>query len=117
MRDGLRFHDGAPVTTADVVASLRRWMAIDAMAKKVAAVTVALTPLDDRTFDWTVSQPVPSLVETLAAAPSHFAIIARAKDISEPGKPMLSTIGSGPFRFNADLRVSGARVVYDRNPD
>ena len=41
----------------------------------------------------------------------------RAKDIPEPGKPMLSTIGSGPFRFNTELRVSGARVVYDRNPD
>ena len=117
LREGLRFHDSSLVTTADVIASLRRWMTIDAMAKKAAAVTVAMTPLDDATFDWTLSQPVPSLVEILAAAPSHFAIIVRAKDIPEPGKPMLSTIGSGPFRFNADLRVSGARVVYDRNPD
>ena len=60
---------------------------------------------------------MPSLIEVLAAAPSHFAIIARAKDIPEPGKPMTSVVGSGPFRFNTDLRVSGARVVYDRNPD
>jgi ABC-type transport system substrate-binding protein len=27
LRDGLRFHDGQAVTTADVVTSLRRWMA------------------------------------------------------------------------------------------
>lgn len=30
LRDGLRFHDGQAVTTADVIPSLRRWMGIDA---------------------------------------------------------------------------------------
>lgn len=117
LREGLKFHDGSPVTTADVIPSLRRWMAIDAMAKKAAAVTVAMTPLDDGTFDWTLSQPVPGLLDTLAAAPSHFAVVMRAKDVPEPGKPAASVIGSGPFRFNTELRLSGARVVYDRNPD
>ena len=92
-------------------------MTIDTAAKKVAAVTKAMTAVDDKTFEWTLSQPVPALVEVLAAAPSHFALIARAKDIPEPGKPMTSVIGSGPFRFNTALRVSGARVVYDRNTD
>ena len=117
LRDGLKFHDGSPVTTADVIPSLQRWMTIDAMAKKAAAVTVAMTPLDEKTFDWTLSQPVPGLLDILAAAPSHFAIIMRAKDVPEPGKPATSVIGSGPFRFNTELRLSGARVVYDRNPD
>src|SRR4051812_15611726 len=89
LRDGLKFHDGSPVTTTDVIASLRRWTTIDAMAKKVAAVTTAMSVVDEKTFEWTLSQPVPGLIETLAAAPSHFAIIVRAKDIPEPGKPML----------------------------
>ena len=117
LRDGLKFHDGSPVTTADVIASLRRWMTIDAMARKAAVVTTAMTAIDDKTFEWTLSQPVPGLLDTLAAAPSHFAVIMRAKDIPEPGKPATSVIGSGPFKFNTELRVSGARVVYDRNPD
>ena len=117
LRDGLRFHDGSPVTTTDVIASLKRWMTIDATAKKVAATTTAMTPVDDKTFDWTLSAPQPGLIETLAAAPSHFAIVMRAADIPEPGKPATSVIGSGPFKFNTDLRVSGARVVYDKNTD
>lgn len=116
LRDGLKFHDGSPVTTADVIASLRRWMTIDAMAKKVAAVTTGMTAVDGKTFEWTLSEPQPGLLDTLAAAPSHFAIVMRAKDIPEPGKPATSVIGSGPFKFNTALRVSGARVVYDRNP-
>ena len=117
LRDGLKFHDGSPVTTADVIASLRRWMTIDAMARKVAAVTTAMNAVDDKTFEWTLSAPVPALLDTLAAAPSHFAIIMRAQDIPEPGKAATSVIGSGPFKFNTALRVSGARVVYDRNTD
>ena len=117
LRDGLKFHDGSPVTTTDVIASLKRWMTIDTAAKKVAAVTTAMAAVDDKTFTWTLSQPVPALIEVLAAAPSHFALIARAADIPPPGKPMTSVTGSGPFRFNTALQVSGARVVYDRNPD
>lgn len=117
LRDGLKFHDGSPVTTADVIPSLQRWMTIDAMAKKVAAVTTAMKAVDDKTFEWTLSTPQPSLLDTLAAAPSHFAIIMRAQDIPPPGKPATSTIGSGPFKFNTELRISGARVVYDRNTD
>ena len=48
LRDSLKFHDGSPVTTTDVIASLRRWMTIDAMAKKIAVVTTAMTTVDDR---------------------------------------------------------------------
>jgi len=117
LRDGLKFHDGSPVTTTDVIASLRRWMTIDAMARKVGAVTTAMTVVDEKTFEWKLSAPVPGLLDTLAAAPSHFAVIMRAQDIPEPGKPATTVIGSGPFRFNTALRISGARVVYDRNPD
>jgi peptide/nickel transport system substrate-binding protein len=34
LREGLRFHDGSPVRAADAVASLRRWMARDAMGQR-----------------------------------------------------------------------------------
>src|SRR5256885_12779695 len=34
LRDGLEWHDGAPVTAEDCVASLKRWGARDAMCQK-----------------------------------------------------------------------------------
>ncbi len=45
-------------------------------------------------------------------------IIMRAQDLTgDPAKPITTAIGSGPFRFNKELRVSGALTVFDRNPD
>src|ERR1044071_8328970 len=31
LRDGLEFHDGQPVTTEDVIASLKRWATLDSL--------------------------------------------------------------------------------------
>src|SRR6476646_1047323 len=37
LRDGLEFHDGAPVTSDDVIASLKRWASRDSMGQKLVA--------------------------------------------------------------------------------
>ena len=50
LRPGLRFHDGQAVTTADVIPSLRRWMAFDGGGAKLAAATASLDPVDQNTF-------------------------------------------------------------------
>ena len=39
LRDGLKFHDGAPVTAEDCVASIKRWGARDAMGQKLMQFT------------------------------------------------------------------------------
>ena len=35
LRDGLKFHDGSPVTTKDVIASLKRWGAKDGVGQRL----------------------------------------------------------------------------------
>ena len=115
LRDGLRFHDGQPVTTADVIPSLQRWMKL--ANAPVRELTVSLAAADERTLVWQLSRPFPMMLELLAAVPSRFPAIMRARDLTDPDKPVTSGIGSGPFRWNAELRVGGARAVFDRNPD
>jgi peptide/nickel transport system substrate-binding protein len=117
LRDGLRFHDGSPVTTNDVIASMKRWMGRDQVGGKLAEVTVGLTPVDEKTFTWTLSKPFPGMLAVLAASPSRFPAVMRAKDIEDPSKQVTTSIGSGPFRFNDAEFLSGARVVYERNAD
>ena len=48
LREGLRFHDGEPVRSADVVASLKRWAARDAFGAKMATVVTEMVALNDR---------------------------------------------------------------------
>ena len=115
LRDGLRFHDGQPVTTADVIPSMRRWLAIG--GTPLADATDALTATDDKSFVWSLKRPFPMMLDALAAVPSRMPAIMRAKDLAQPDKPVTSGIGSGPFRWNAAQRVAGSRAVFERNPD
>ena len=115
LRDGLRFHDGQAVTTADVIPSMQRWMKL--ANTTVGDVTESLAAADPKTLVWKLRRPFPLLLDALAAAPSRMPAIFRAKDLAEPDKPIVTGIGSGPFRWNPALRVVGARAVFDRNPD
>jgi peptide/nickel transport system substrate-binding protein len=115
LRDGQRFHDGQPVTVADVIPSMRRWMNLT--NSPLRDITVSLAASDAKTFVWTLKKPFPMMLDALAAVPSRIPAIMREKDLDQPDKQVTSGIGSGPFRWNADLRVGGSRAVFDRNPD
>src|SRR6187399_3534103 len=47
LRPGLKFHDGTPVTSKDVVASLVRWSARDPMGLMIRGLQVELAPVDE----------------------------------------------------------------------
>ena len=46
LRDGLEFHDGQPVTSEDVLASLQRWSRRDTMGQKLASFVEKWEPVD-----------------------------------------------------------------------
>ncbi len=50
LRDGLKFHDGSPVTTKDVIASLKRWGAKDGVGQRLMGFVTKMEPVDDKTF-------------------------------------------------------------------
>ena len=117
LRDGLKFHDGQVVTTADVIPSLRRWMGRDLVGTKLLAVLASLEPVDQTTFELKLRKPYPYLLFSLASGSGQLPAIMRAKDLEgDPAKPVTTAIGSGPFRFNHAEHVSGALSVFERNP-
>src|SRR5580698_1415355 len=65
LRDGLKFHDGAPVTATDVVASLKRWAARDPLGKMLIEDTASLDAKDPRTFEFVLKQPFPLMLDVL----------------------------------------------------
>src|ERR1700756_1514429 len=51
LRDGLKWHDGAPVTAEDCVASLKRWgTSVDGMARKLMDFTAGIEAADAKTI-------------------------------------------------------------------
>ena len=70
LRPGLLFQDGSPVTTKDVIASLRRWMKLDIVGRTMAIDVKSMDAVDDSTFTITMGRPFPSSRRspTMAAA-------------------------------------------------
>jgi peptide/nickel transport system substrate-binding protein len=116
LREGLRFHNNEPVRARDAVASIRRWAARDALGQVLMTVTQELSAPDDRTIVFRLSRPFPLLFEALGkpSTPVCF-IMPESLASQDPNTPLRGDlIGSGPFRFAANERVPGARVVYTR---
>ncbi len=65
LRDGLRFHDGAPVLARDCVASIRRWASVDGFGATLMAATAELDAPDDRTIRFRLQAPFPLLPDAL----------------------------------------------------
>jgi len=115
LRDGLMFHDGTKVLARDCVASIRRWARRDAFGQTLLQSTDELSAADDRTIVFRLKSPFPQLpvalgkigVNMLPIMPERLAVTDAFKQVTE-------MVGSGPFRFLADERVSGARVAYER---
>ncbi|MGE7414312.1 ABC transporter substrate-binding protein [Methylobacterium tarhaniae] len=118
LRPGLKFHDGEPVLSKDVVASLTRWMARDPMGLMIRAVQTELVPVDDRTFRWQLKKPFPKLLLALGKnnAPCAFIMPERIAK-TDPFTQITEYVGSGPMKFARAEWVPGARAVFEKFTD
>jgi len=115
LRPGLRFHDGEPVRARDAAASIRRWGARDPLGQSLLAATDELAALDDTTLRFRLRKPFPLLFDALAkTAPPVCFVMPERFATTDPATPITQVVGSGPYRFLADERVSGVRVAYAR---
>ena len=119
LRDGLKFHDGQPVTADDCVASIRRWGARDAMGQKLMQFTKELAVVDPRTFTLTLKEPYGMVLESLGKPSSSvpFIMPKRIAEGTPPDKQISEFIGSGPFVFKKELWRPGEKVVYEKFAD
>ena len=115
LRDGLVFHDGAPVTAADAVASLERWGKRDSGGQLIFDVTESLEATDDKTITWTLASPFGPLLDIISkqSAVPPFIMPARVAATSAD-EAITEYIGSGPFIFVESAFEPGVSVVYEK---
>lgn len=125
LRPGVRFSDGAPFTSADVVFSVRA--AYDAPGSvigsgfRVGGKPLTVTAVDPQTVTVAFPQPfAPALrlLDNLAILPKHKLQAAfdakRMREAWTPSKPLTDIAGLGPFVLSE--HVAGQRLSLARNP-
>ena len=118
LRDGLKWHDGTPVTAEDCVASLQRWGKRDGMGQKLMDFTASLEATDAKTITLKLKEPYGLVLDSLGK-PSSLVPFMMPKRLAEtPGdKPIPEQIGSGPFKFVQGEFQPGVKAVYEKNKD
>ncbi len=118
LRDGLKWHDGTPVTAEDCVASLKRWGKNDGMGQKLMDYTASIEATDAKTITLKLKEPYGLVLESIGK-PSSLVPFMMPKRLAETpaGQQIPEQIGSGPFKFVKAEFQPGVKAVYEKNTD
>lgn len=109
LRDGVTWHDGTPLTAADVVYSYGRIRESSNNGWRFGTVTDVSAP-DDSTVVFTLSAPTPNLLSHIGAF-KGMGIVQQAN--VESGAITTAPIGTGPFKVQS--WTSGDSIELVRN--
>jgi len=99
LRKDVKFHNGKALTSADVVASLRRWGTTATTGKATFKTVEALEAKGPSTIEIRLKEPSGSLL-TILAHVDNAAVIYPKEVIEASGEGQLKEyVGTGPFRF------------------
>lgn len=116
LREGVKWHDGADFTSADVAYSLSSLKQNHTRGRATFANVTDIETPDDHTVILRLSNPAPYMFFALAGSespiiPKH---VYEGTDLAT-NPAMSAPIGTGPFKFKEWSR--GSHIVYERNPD
>jgi peptide/nickel transport system substrate-binding protein len=122
LRPGVRFHDGTPFTSEDIIFSIKRGTSSTSDFKSAVSPITAVEAVDDHTVRITTAEPNPILPEQLNSIPMM------SKAWAEQHDAMLPTVyggkveyaerhanGTGPFKLVSFQ--PGVGSVLAKNPD
>ncbi|HET7341265.1 MAG TPA: ABC transporter substrate-binding protein [Methylomirabilota bacterium] len=99
LRHGVKFHNGKEMTSADVVASLKRWGRLATSGKQFFKDVEGVEAKDPYTVALYLKEPSGALFMGLAR-PNNGAVIYPKEVVDAAGdNPVKDYIGTGPYRF------------------
>jgi peptide/nickel transport system substrate-binding protein len=113
LRDGLAFHDGQKVLARDCVATIKRFGMRNPFGQALMKRVDDISAPSDTVIRFRLNKPFPLLPTALAEV--YCAIMPTRLAETDPMKQIPEAIGSGPFKFMADERIPGSRVVFAKN--
>jgi peptide/nickel transport system substrate-binding protein len=116
LRDGLEFHDGAPVTATDAVASFKRWSVRDPLGQLLMPKVKDIVVVDAKTFRVDLKEPTGLLMTAVSKPSGPIFIMPERVAKTDPFQQLTDTTGSGPFIFVKDQWKPGDKTVYVKNP-
>ncbi|CAN5174157.1 ABC transporter substrate-binding protein [soil metagenome] len=99
LRQGVPFHNGDEMTSADVLASLERWGEISGVGKLLMAATGELSAPDDYTVQFVTSRPYGTILIALCSNTQACVIYPKSVIDTAGIEPLTEYIGTGPYRF------------------
>ncbi|MDB5377592.1 MAG: transporter substrate-binding protein, partial [Rubritepida sp.] len=115
LRDGLLWHDGAPVTAADCVASLERWAPRDSQGRMLWAAKAELVALDAKSFRLTLARPFQLVLVVLGKPNATLPVMLPERLARVPVETRIrEIIGSGPFKFRPGDWRPGNYMILER---
>src|SRR6266446_4419817 len=116
LRDGLEFHDGTPVTSEDVVPSLKRWAVRLPLGQLLWTKVAEIKALDPKTFQIQLKAPTGIMLQALGQPSGNPFIMPKKVAETDPFKQIEDYTGSGPFVFVKNEWKPGDKTVYVKNP-
>ncbi|MEQ9639046.1 MAG: ABC transporter substrate-binding protein [Alphaproteobacteria bacterium] len=118
LRDGLKWHDGAPVTAKDCVASIARWGQRDGMGQILMSFLDKMEVVNEKTFTIRLKEPWAPTITALGKPNSNIPFMMPERSaMTDAHEQVKEQIGSGPFKFVPEEWTPGSKVVYVKNED
>jgi peptide/nickel transport system substrate-binding protein len=114
LRDGVEFSDGSPLTPDDVVFTFQTYLAGTSAAKAFLANLQTVEAVDDRTVQFTFSQPNGTFLNAVANRSSFFIVNKAWYGAKTSDQRQREAMGTGPFVLGT--WTDNVELTLEKNP-
>jgi peptide/nickel transport system substrate-binding protein len=99
LREGVTFHNGEPLSAADVIASIERWGTLSGLGEGLLEAVREIVAVDPLTIEFEMNRPFGTFAMALARQLQGCAIYPKSVIDRSSETELAEYVGTGPYRF------------------